>query len=111
MKTRKAKANILTGGSRNGAVLEPTVIENALNNLNVKCSEVFAPVITIEKFKVFEEVVNEINNSRFGLQVSVFTNDISKAFYAYNNIDTCGVIINDVSAYRMDSMPYGGVKE
>jgi acyl-CoA reductase-like NAD-dependent aldehyde dehydrogenase len=108
---RNGKANILTGGNRNGAVLEPTVIENASNNLSVKCNEVFAPVITIEKFKKFEEAIAEINNSRFGLQAGVFTNDISKALYGYNNIDTGGVIINDVSAYRMDSMPYGGVKD
>ena len=108
---RESGANILTGGNRNGAVLEPTVIESPANNLKVKCEEVFAPIITIDKFTNFEEAVNEINNSRFGLQAGVFTNDLQKAIYAYNNIHTGGVIINDVSAYRMDSMPYGGVKD
>ncbi|MCI0448778.1 MAG: aldehyde dehydrogenase family protein [Chlorobi bacterium] len=104
-------ANVPTGGSRNGAVLEPTVIENAPNSANVKCNEVFAPVITIDKFSKFEEAVSEINNSRFGLQAAVFTNNMQNILYAYNNIHTGGVIINEPSSYRMDAMPYGGVKD
>jgi len=108
---KQTGANILTGGSRNGAVLEPTIIENAPNSANVKCSEVFAPVITIDKFSKFEDAVNEINNSRFGLQAAVFTNNMQNILYAYNNIHTGGVIINEASAYRMDAMPYGGVKD
>jgi acyl-CoA reductase-like NAD-dependent aldehyde dehydrogenase len=108
---RKAGANILTGGGRNGAVLEPTIIEDASNELNVKCSEVFAPVMTIERFRNFEDAVAEINNSRFGLQAGVFTNNMKKIMVAYNNIHTGGVVINDISAYRMDSMPYGGTKD
>ena len=108
---RKDGAKILTGGRRSGAVLEPTIIEDASNELNVKCSEVFAPVMTIEKFSNFEEAVSEINNSHYGLQAGVFTNDMKKMLYAYNNIHTGGVIINEVSAYRMDSMPYGGTKD
>ena len=109
--TKQTGANILTGGSRNGAVLEPTIIENAPDSTNVKCSEVFAPVITIDKFSKFEDAVNEINNSRFGLQAAVFTNNMQNILYAYNNIHTGGVIINEASAYRMDTMPYGGVKD
>lgn len=108
---RKSGAKILLGGGRNGAVLEPTIIEDASNELNVKCNEVFAPVMTIERFSSFEDAVSEINNSRFGLQAGVFTNDMKKILYAYNNIHTGGVIINEVSAYRMDSMPYGGTKD
>ncbi|MFI5212238.1 MAG: aldehyde dehydrogenase family protein, partial [Ignavibacteria bacterium] len=69
-------AKILTGGSRDKSVLQPTVIENAPNDSNVKCSEVFAPIITIEKITGFEEAVGEINNSRFGLQAGIFTKDI-----------------------------------
>lgn len=108
---RSAGASVLCGGMRNGAVLEPAIIENAPDNINVKCNEVFAPVITIEKYSSFEKAVACINNSRFGLQAGVFTNDMRKIMYAYNNIETGGVIINDVSAYRMDSMPYGGTKD
>lgn len=104
-------ANILTGGGRDGAVLEPTIIENASNSTNVKCNEVFAPVITIEKFTDFKQAVSEINNSRFGLQAGVFTTNMTDIMFAYNNIHTGGVIINEASAYRMDAMPYGGVKD
>lgn len=108
---KESGAAILTGGARHGAVLEPTIIESASDSTNVKCNEVFAPIITIDKFTSFEDAVNSINNSRFGLQAGVFTNDFKKINYAYNNIETGGVIINDASAYRMDSMPYGGVKD
>lgn len=104
-------ANILCGGSRNNAVLEPTVIENAPDSANVKCAEVFAPVITIEQFEKFDEAVAKVNDSRFGLQAGLFTNDMKAIMYAYNNIHTGGVIINEASAYRMDAMPYGGVKD
>lgn len=108
---RKSGAKIVIGGSRRGAVLSPTIIENAPDNTNVKCNEVFAPVVTIDKFRTFEEAVNKINSSRFGLQAGVFTNDMRKIMFAFNNIIAGGIIINDASAYRMDSMPYGGVKD
>ncbi len=104
-------AKILCGGNRNKAVLEPTVIENAPDSVKVKCAEVFAPVITIEQFDKFEDAVAKVNNSRFGLQAGLFTNDMKAIMYAYNNIHTGGVIINEASAYRMDAMPYGGVKD
>ncbi len=108
---KQAGAKILTGGKRNKAVIEPTVIENAPDNTNVKCAEVFAPVITIEQFTGFKDAVRMVNESRFGLQAGVFTNNIHDIMYAYNNIHTGGVIINEASAYRMDAMPYGGVKD
>jgi len=106
-----AGAKILTGGSRNGAVLEPTIIEDAPDSTNVKCGEVFAPVITIEKYSSFEDAVRMVNDSKYGLQAGVFTGDMRKIMYAYDNIETGGVIINEASAYRMDAMPYGGVKD
>jgi len=104
-------AKILCGGKRSGAVMEPTVIENAPDSANVKCAEVFAPIITIEAVNNIEEAVEKVNDSRFGLQAGVFTNDMRAIMYAYNNIHTGGVIINEASAYRMDAMPYGGVKD
>jgi glyceraldehyde-3-phosphate dehydrogenase (NADP+) len=108
---KQSGALILTGGSRNGAVVAPTVIENAPDTTNVKCAEVFAPVITIEQFTNFSDAVNKVNYSRFGLQAGVFTDSMTDILYAYNNILTGGVIINEASAYRMDAMPYGGVKD
>jgi acyl-CoA reductase-like NAD-dependent aldehyde dehydrogenase len=103
-------AELLYGGRRDGAVLEPTIIKNAPAACNVNSKEVFAPVLTITRFENFEKVVEEVNNSDFGLQAGVFTNDLKNAMYAFDNIETGGVIINESSAFRVDSMPYGGVK-
>jgi glyceraldehyde-3-phosphate dehydrogenase (NADP+) len=106
-----AGATLLAGGNRDKAVLEPTVIENAPDYTKLKCEEVFAPVITIERFSDYRDAVDKINNSRYGLQAAVFTERLSDIKYAFEYIETGGVIINDASSYRMDSMPYGGVKE
>lgn len=103
-------SRLLTGGGREKAVLEPTVIENVPDSAKVKCEEVFAPVITIEKFNDFKEAVIEINNSKYGLQAAIFTDRMSDIKYAFEKIETGGVVINDTTSYRMDSMPYGGVK-
>ncbi len=107
----EAKAKILTGGKRDNAVVQPTIIEDADKNLNINSKEVFAPLITIKEFEDFKLAAKEVNDSILGLQAGVFTNNFANAMYAYENIETGGVIINDVSTYRMDSMPYGGVKQ
>lgn len=104
-------AKLIAGGIRNKAVLEPTILINTNKNMNVNCSEVFAPLITLTRFSRFSEAVENVNESLYGLQAGVFTGNISNAFYAFNNIETGGVIINNVSTYRMDSMPYGGLKD
>lgn len=104
-------AVILTGGKRNEAVLMPTILVNTDKDMKVNANEVFAPLITLTEFKDFKEAVGFVNDSRYGLQAGVFTKNIDNAFYAYNNIETGGVIINNVSTYRMDVMPYGGVKD
>jgi len=106
----KSEGKILIGGKRVGSIFEPTILTNVDESASVNSKEVFAPLVTVKKVKNFKEAVELVNNSQFGLQAGVFTNDINNAFYAFNNIETGGVIINDVSAYRMDSMPYGGVK-
>jgi acyl-CoA reductase-like NAD-dependent aldehyde dehydrogenase len=103
-------AELLYGGRRNGAVLEPAIIKNAPAACSVNSKEIFAPVMTITKFENFEAAVDEVNNSDFGLQAGIFTNDLKNTMYAFENIETGGVIINEVSAFRVDSMPYGGVK-
>lgn len=104
-------AQLLCGGKRNGAVLEPTVIVNAKKDMKVSCLEVFAPVVTLDMFEKFEDAVAAVNDSKYGLQAGIFTNDMNKVFYAYNKLDVGGVIINDYPTYRIDNMPYGGVKE
>ncbi len=108
---KETSAKVLTGGTRDNAVVQPTIIEGANKNLNVNSKEVFAPLITIKEFVDFKTAVEEVNDSDLGLQAGVFTNNFANAMYAYENIETGGVIINDVSTYRMDSMPYGGVKQ
>ncbi len=75
------------------------------------CSfEIFGPVITLEKFKSFNEAIYAVNNSKYGLQAGVFTNALNEMDMAFNDIETGGVIINDVPTFRVDHMPYGGVK-
>ena len=106
-----ANALILTGGIRTGAVLEPTILANTKSEQKVNCNEVFAPLLTLRQFDRFEEAVKEVDDSNFGLQAGIFTNNLQNAFYAYDNIEAGGVVINDVSTYRMDPMPYGGAKQ
>jgi acyl-CoA reductase-like NAD-dependent aldehyde dehydrogenase len=106
-----AKGKILTGGKRTKTLLEPTVLENVVKDSNVNSKEIFAPVMTISEFDDFKNAVASVDDSDFGLQAGVFTKNIDNAFYAYNNIEVGGVIINDVPTFRMDSMPYGGAKQ
>lgn len=104
-------AKIISGGKRAKGVLQPTILTNTTDEMKVNSKEVFAPLITLTRFNDFKKAVDEVNNSVYGLQAGVFTKNIDNAFYAYNNIETGGVIINNVSTYRMDAMPYGGVKD
>ncbi|MCX7958331.1 MAG: aldehyde dehydrogenase family protein, partial [Deltaproteobacteria bacterium] len=104
-------AKVLAGGDAEGNILRPTVITDSSPAMKVNSNEVFGPVVTIERVDSIEQGVKMINNSVYGLQAGVFTNNISKAFYAYENIDAGGIIINDIPTFRSDNMPYGGVKE
>ena len=110
-KAVESGGKILLGGKRESALLEPTIMTNVDKNQDVNCKEVFAPFMTLKPFNDFKEAVGEVDDSDFGLQAGVFTNDINNALFAYKNIDVGGVVINDVATYRMDSMPYGGVKQ
>jgi acyl-CoA reductase-like NAD-dependent aldehyde dehydrogenase len=105
-----AGARLLCGGSREAAVLQPTVLSGVRKDLPVSCCEVFAPVMILEGFLDFHDAVEQVNDSDFGLQAGVFTNDLRKVLQAYRDLDVGGVIINDVPTYRIDHMPYGGVK-
>ncbi|MFC1502316.1 aldehyde dehydrogenase family protein [bacterium] len=104
-------AKVLTGGERDKTLLEPTVLENVPTDARVSCDEVFAPVVVLDSYKSFEEALDKVNDSIFGLQAGIFTRDIEKAFRAFNEIDVGGVIVNDIPTYRVDNMPYGGVKD
>jgi glyceraldehyde-3-phosphate dehydrogenase (NADP+) len=106
-----AGAELLCGGTREGAYYAPTVLTNTNTSMKVVCEEVFGPVVIVEPYDTFEDAVSQINNSRFGLQAGVFTNDVREMDYAFANIEAGGIILNDVPTFRVDHMPYGGVKD
>jgi aldehyde dehydrogenase (NAD+) len=104
-------AEVLTGGTGEGPFFQPTLISQTTPEMKVRCEEIFGPVVTISPYQTFEEALAEVNNSKYGLQAGVFTNDINRAFEAHRTLEVGGVIINDVSAFRADQMPYGGSKD
>jgi acyl-CoA reductase-like NAD-dependent aldehyde dehydrogenase len=104
-------ATILTGGEGDPPFYQPTLIADVRPEMKVCREEIFGPVVTISPYQTFEEALGVVNDSRFGLQAGVFTNDIGRAFEAHRTIEVGGVIVNDVSAFRADQMPYGGSKD
>jgi aldehyde dehydrogenase (NAD+) len=104
-------AEVLTGGKRNDPFYEPTIIANTSAEMKVRCEEIFGPVTTVSKYQTFDEALAEVNNSKYGLQAGVFTNDINRALLAHRELEVGGVVVNDVSAFRADQMPYGGSKD
>lgn len=104
-------AKILCGNTRDGKMLDATVVTNTTTEMRIVSEEIFAPIAVVEKFSDFEEAVSMANHSKFGLQAGVFTNDLRNANIAAENLETGGVIINDVPTFRVDNMPYGGVKD
>jgi glyceraldehyde-3-phosphate dehydrogenase (NADP+) len=105
-----AGARLLCGGTRRGALLDATVLTDVHGEMRVCSEEVFAPVATVQTFADFSQALAEANNTRYGLQAGVFTRDMSRAFEAADSLDFGGVMINDAPAFRVDNMPYGGVK-
>ena len=104
-------ATILCGGTRDGAMLEATVMENVPKDCDVSAEEAFGPLSILVPFDDYDEALEEVNNSRYGLQAGVFTRDIYKAHKAWDVLDVGGVVIGDVPSWRVDNMPYGGVKD
>ncbi len=104
-------SKIVCGGNVQDGVLMPTILAGVTSDMKVCANEVFAPLVSIAKYREFKQAVAEINNSIYGLQAGAFTNRLDDIMYAYEEIQTGGVIINDVPTYRADQMPYGGVKD
>ena len=104
-------AKILTGGYEKDGIYMPTILTNTSLTMKVCSQEVFGPTVIIEPYSAFNEAIAMVNNSPFGLQAGVFTNKIDEEMAAFNNLKVGGVIINDVPTFRVDHMPYGGVKE
>ncbi len=104
-------ARILAGGKRTGSFYEPTVLTGTQPNMKVCEMEIFGPVVVIEPYGNFHEAIEMVNAGRYGLQAGVFTNRIDEMDYAFEHLEVGGVIINDVPTFRVDNMPYGGVKD
>jgi acyl-CoA reductase-like NAD-dependent aldehyde dehydrogenase len=104
-------AQVLAGGTRNGTFFPPTVLTNVDRSAKVCSSEAFAPLVVVEKFSDIGDAIESVNDSTFGLQAGVFTSDLAGAWAAFNGLEVGGVILNDVPTYRVDHMPYGGVKD
>jgi acyl-CoA reductase-like NAD-dependent aldehyde dehydrogenase len=104
-------AELLTGGRREGTIYYPTILANTSPDMKVRCEEIFGPVVTVQKYETYEEALGQVNDSPYGLQAGVFTSSIERAMLAHRELEVGGVIVNDVSAFRADQMPYGGAKE
>ncbi|MBD7943283.1 aldehyde dehydrogenase family protein [Psychrobacillus sp. Sa2BUA9] len=104
-------AEIITGGKIENDVFQPTILKNVNAISKVSCQEVFAPIVGVSRISSIEEGIEAINHSDFGLQAGIFTNDIQTAFKASKLLEVGGVMINDIPTYRVDQMPYGGVKD
>jgi acyl-CoA reductase-like NAD-dependent aldehyde dehydrogenase len=106
-----AGAKLLCGGKREGSMLEATLVEDCPRDTRLYREEAFGPVAILSKFQDFAAALDEVNDSKFGLQAGVFTRDLFQMFDAWDRLDVGGVVINDVPSYRVDNMPYGGVKD
>lgn len=104
-------AKILTGGKRDGLLFEPTVLTNVKSEMKVVSDEIFAPVVSIIPYDDFDEVLQMVDDSRYGLQAGIYTQQIDRAFKAIKNINVGGIMINDGPIFRVDHMPYGGNKD
>ena len=102
---------LLAGGKANGAYFEPTVLADVPVSAEVCSNEAFAPLVVLSTFSEFGAAIEQVNDSAFGLQTGVFTNDLGHAWQAFNELEVGGVVMNDISSYRVDHMPYGGVKD
>lgn len=103
-------ASLLIGGKREGPVVYPTVLADVRPEMKVMCMEVFAPLVSICEYESFEEAVQMLEDTPYGLQAGIYTRDIGKALYAVDRINAGGIMINDTSVFRVDHMPYGGNK-
>lgn len=111
LEAKNAGAVVLAGGEREGAMLQATLLEQVDPSLNVNTQEAFGPVAILSRFSDFDEALKEVNNSDFGLQAGIFTRDIYKIQKAWDELEVGGVVIGDVPSWRVDHMPYGGVKD
>ncbi|NDJ75267.1 MAG: aldehyde dehydrogenase family protein [Chloroflexi bacterium] len=103
-------ADLLIGGERDGLMIQPTVLANTTPGMRIRCEEVFGPVITVDAYDDFDEGLRIANETDYGLQSGIFTQNLNRIMRAFDEIEVGGLQINDVSTFRVDQMPYGGVK-
>jgi glyceraldehyde-3-phosphate dehydrogenase (NADP+) len=103
-------AQVLVGGTREGALFQPTVVSQTRPDMRIACEEVFAPIVVLERYRELDEALAAANATEYGLQAGIFSNDLQVVYDAYRKLEVGGVIVNDVNIWRVDSMPYGGVK-
>ena len=106
----KRGARVLTGGGRRGALLEATVLEGVPEDAPLCAEEAFGPVMLLQPFRDFDEALRRVNDGRYGLQAGLFTQDVTRAMRAWDELEVGGVVVGDVPSFRVDTMPYGGVK-
>ncbi|MDA0986784.1 MAG: aldehyde dehydrogenase family protein [Bacteroidetes bacterium] len=111
MEAKKQGANILWGGNKKGSIIMPTIFENIKSNMKVWNEEVFGPVVCLKKFKTIDEAIQLVNDSKYGLQASIFSNNHASIMKASNDVEVGALIVNEAPSYRNDTMPYGGIKQ
>jgi acyl-CoA reductase-like NAD-dependent aldehyde dehydrogenase len=102
---------VLTGSKRQRNTIEPTILSDVPAHAKVSCQEVFGPVVAIYRYSDLNEAIDRVNDTPYGLQAGIFTRDLQRAFEAARKLHYGGVLINDVPMFRVDHMPYGGMKE
>src|SRR5579863_6861356 len=107
----RSGGRLLSGGARKGSVVEPTVLTGTKPEMKVNCQEIFGPVVTVEPYHNFDEALRRINNSNYGLQAGLFTRDTKLLFQAFDELEVGALVAGDVPSFRIDQMPYGGVKD
>ena len=104
-------ATLRAGGTRQGRLVEPTVLTDVSPNMKVCCEEVFGPVVTVTPYESFDEALALLNQSDFGLQAGIFTTNVDLIFRAYSKLEVGAVLANEIPTFRADHMPYGGIKQ
>ena len=107
---QKAGASVLHGGSREGAVFQPTVMTDTAAEMKINCEEVFAPVVTVSRYEAWDDAIAAVNDTPYGLQAGVFTRDVKRIMDAWERVEVGGLQVNSASTFRVDHMPYGGIK-
>ena len=107
---RRAGGRLLCGGKRDGNMLQATLLEEVPEDAALNRCEAFGPVALLSRYRDFDEAIARVNDSDFGLQSGIFTDSLDHAMRAWNELEQGGVIVNDIPSFRVDNMPYGGVK-